>query len=66
MSHVSQKGTVPPRNSAICQFQLDRIEYGELDLCQTMFPQLVTYACRELLGENWGRMIAFDEEGGDG
>jgi hypothetical protein len=64
MSHVSQKGTVPPRNSAICQFQLDRIEYGELDICQTMFPQLVAEACRELLGENWRQIITFDDEWG--
>lgn len=66
MSYVPQKGIVPPRNSAICQFVLDRIEYGDLDICETMFPHLLGDACRTLLGENWRQMITFDGEGGTG
>lgn len=66
MSYVSQKGNVSPRNGAICQFVLDRIEYGDLDICETMFPRLLGDACRTLLGENWRQMVTFDGEGGTG
>lgn len=61
MPDLSHKGIVSPRDSANCHFVLDRIEYGDLDLCETMFPELVADTCRELLGENWRQMITFGE-----
>ena len=64
MSDLSHKGVLHPKNGAISQFVLDRIEYGELDLCETMSQQLLDDACRELLGENWREIAVFEDEGG--
>ena len=64
MSDLSHKGVLSPRNGAISQFVLDRIEYGELDLCETTFPALVGDICREEYGENWLERAVFDNEGG--
>ena len=64
MSDLTHKGVLSPKTSAICQFELDRIEYGELDLCETMSPQLLEDTCRERFGENWREVIVFEDEGG--
>ena len=61
MPELSHKGKLSSRNGSICQFELDRIEYGELYLCETMFLELVGNACRELLGKNWRDITTFDE-----
>ena len=64
MSDLSYKGVLSPGNGAISQFVLDRYEYGELDLCETMSPQLLEDTCRDMLGENWRERIVFENEGG--
>lgn len=61
MPDLPHKGKLSPRNGAICHFALDKIEYGELYLCETMFLELVGDACRELHGKNWRDIITFDE-----
>jgi hypothetical protein len=65
MTDLSYKGVLSPRNGAISKFVLDRIEYGELDLCETMFPALVGAICSEEYGENWLERAVFEDEGGD-
>ena len=64
MSNLSHKGVLSPKNGAISQYELDGIEYGELDLCETMSHELLDDACRDILGENWREMIVFEDEGG--
>ena len=64
MSDLSHKGVLHPKNGAISQFVLDGIEYGELDLCETMFPELSGDICREEYGENWLERTVFEDEGG--
>ena len=64
MSDLSHKGVLSPKNGAISQYELDGIEYGELDPCETMSPQLLEDTCRDMLGENWRERIVFENEGG--
>ena len=64
MSDLSNKGVLHPKNGAISQFELDGIEYGEVDICETMSNELLGDTCRDMLGENWREMIVFEDEGG--
>jgi hypothetical protein len=64
MSDLTHKGVLSPRNGAISQFVLDRFDYGELDLCETMFPELSGAICSEKYGENWLERAVFEDEGG--
>ncbi len=64
MSDLSHKGDLSPKISVISKFVLNSIEYGELDLCETMFPELSGDICREEYGENWLERTVFEDEGG--
>ena len=64
MSDLLHKGVLSPKNGAISQFVLDRFEYGELDLWETHFLDIVGDTCREKYGENWRERIVFENEGG--